>query len=76
MCGAAIAIAPHSSLVCRSKPVYVTLDCECKGPGLAVEKRDGWGSLSQVADQRMDFALLAKPASRRESGPDCVALSL
>ena len=29
MYGAATAIAPHSSLVRRSKPVYVTLDCKC-----------------------------------------------
>jgi hypothetical protein len=29
MYGAATAIAPHSSLVRRSKRVYVTLDCKC-----------------------------------------------
>ena len=29
MYGAATAIAPHSSLVRHSKPVYVTLDCKC-----------------------------------------------
>ena len=29
MHGAATAIVPHSSLVRRSRPVYVTLDCKC-----------------------------------------------
>jgi hypothetical protein len=62
MCGAAIAIAPHSSLVRRSKPVYVTLDCKC---WLAHELH-----FSTVANRAMSLKtrqciMKERPASRR-----------